>query len=107
MKVLLVCLLIVTTLLFVSQNTSVIKPSQSSARHSLSTLNDTINFALQIQPILVNHCSPCHFAGGKLYEKLPFDKAVTIVDHEVALLRRIKDENEKVFIQKFVREQKK
>ena len=107
MKVLLVCLLIVSTLLFVSQNTTPSKPFYSLKTNSASLLNDTISFALQIQPILVNHCSPCHFAGGKLYEKLPFDKAVTIVDHEVALLRRFKDENEKVFIQKFVREQKK
>ena|SRR5665647_178276 len=108
MKVLLVCLLIMGTLFLVSQSSSIIKPAQSLlTNHSASLSNDTISFALQIQPILVNHCSPCHFAGGKLYEKLPFDKGETIVAHEVALLRRIKDEKEKAIIQKFVGEQKK
>ena len=42
-----------------------------------------------------------------MYEKLPFDKGATIVNHEVALLRRIKDEKEKALIQKFIGEQKK
>ena len=61
----------------------------------------------KLQPILLNHCSPCHFTGGKMYERMPFDKGETIVNHEVALLRRIKDEREKALIQKFVGEQKK
>jgi hypothetical protein len=42
-----------------------------------------------------------------MYEKLPFDKGETIVNHEIALLRRIKDEKEKALIQKFIGEQKK
>ena len=51
-------------------------PAQSLLiTHSASSLsNDTISFTLQIQPILVNHCSPCHFTGGKMYEKLPLIK---------------------------------
>jgi hypothetical protein len=42
-----------------------------------------------------------------MYEKLPFDKGETIVNHEVGLLKRIKDEKEKALIQKFIGEQKK
>ena len=109
MKVLLVCMLMVGALFFVSKNRSIGIPAQSLLiSHSSSTLsNDTISFTLQIQPILVNHCSPCHFTGGKMYEKLPFDKGETIVNHEVALLRRIKDEKEKALIQKFIGDRRK
>ena len=109
MKVLLVCMLIVGALFFVFKNRSIVVPAQSLLiSHSASSLsNDTISFTLQIQPILVNHCSPCHFTGGKMYEKLPFDKGETIVNHEVALLKRIKDEKEKALIQKFIGERKK
>ena len=39
-------------------------------------LEDTIHFTSQIQPILVKNCSPCHFTGGKMYERMPFDKEV-------------------------------
>jgi hypothetical protein len=41
-----------------------------------------------------------------MYEKLPFDKRETIVNHEVALLRRINDVKEKALIQKFIGEQR-
>ena len=108
MKVLLVCILIVGALFFVFKNRSIDIPGQTLlTSHPALSSNDTINFTLQIQPILINHCSPCHFTGGKMYEKLPFDKGVTIVNHEVALLRRIKDEKEKALIQKFIVQQKK
>jgi len=54
---------------------------------------DTIDFTRQIQPILVNHCSPCHFPGGKMYERLPFDKDTTIINHQAGILRRIKGDD--------------
>jgi len=111
MKVLLlcICILVGSALFIVSKKRSVIIPKQSllTSPSVSSSLNDTISFILQIQPILVNRCSPCHFTGGKMYERMPFDKGETIVNHEVALLRRIKDEKEKALIQKFIVEQRK
>ena len=57
-------------------------------------LTDTIDFTSQVQPILVKNCSPCHFTGGKMYERMPFDKDTTIINHEKGILKRIKgDEN--------------
>lgn len=67
----------------------------------LIILKDTIDFASQVQPILVKNCSPCHFAGGKMYERMPFDMDTTIINHEKGILKRIKgDENAviKIFI---------
>ena len=109
MKVLLACVIVVSALFIVFKHRSIIEPMQHSvASHSPSAiLKDTISFVLQIQPILVNRCSPCHFPGGKMYERLPFDKEATIVNHEIALLRRINDEKEKALIQRFIGEQKK
>ena len=51
-----------------------------------------VDFAKEIQPILQTHCSPCHFTGGKMYERMPFDKAETILTHQQGVLRRIKQE---------------
>ena len=65
-------------------------------------IKDTIDFTSQVQPILVKNCSPCHFTGGKMYEKMPFDKDTTIINHEKGILKRIKgDENDviKTFIE--------
>ena len=63
---------------------------------------DTINFKSQIQPLLVKNCSPCHFPGGKMYEKLPFDKEETIVNHEPGVFKRIKKENEVSLVKQFI-----
>ena len=54
-----------------------------------------IDFEKQIKPIFVKNCSPCHFTGGKMYERLPFDKDTTILNHHEAILKRIKNEEEK------------
>jgi hypothetical protein len=79
------------------------KPSENSS-HKTITLNDTIDFTSQIQPILVKNCSPCHFTGGKMYERMPFDKDTTIINHKAGILRRIKGE-ENALIRSFIQQQ--
>ena len=69
-------------------------------------LKDTIDFTTQVQPILVKNCSPCHFTGGKMYEKMPFDKDTTIINHQAGILKRIKGE-ENTLIRSFVEQRSK
>jgi len=79
-------------------NKKIIFPSSKP----VTDIKDTIDCSKQIQPILVSHCSPCHFPGGKMYQRLPFDKDTTIINHETGILRRIKgDDNSliKAFVQ--------
>jgi hypothetical protein len=64
---------------------------------------DSIDFKTMIQPIFEKHCNPCHFPGGKMYEKMPFDNPKTILNHEAGILRRIKDAEENERIKEFVR----
>jgi len=68
-------------------------------------LKDTIDFTSQVQPVLVKNCSPCHFPGGKMYQKMPFDKDTTIINHEAGILRRIKGE-ENLVIKTFIQQNK-
>ncbi len=67
---------------------------------------DTINFKTQLQPILQKNCSPCHFTGGKMYEKMPFDKGETIVSHEAGIVKRIKDTSELSLVKRFIKEKR-
>ena len=67
---------------------------------------DTINFKTQVQPVLEKNCSPCHFPGGKLYEKLPFDKGETISNHTAGILKRIKKEEEVKLIRQYTAQNK-
>ena len=79
-------------------------PSDLSAK-TMIVLKDTIDFATQVKPILVKNCSPCHFTGGKMYERMPFEKDTTIISHEAGILRRIKGE-ENLLIKTFVLQNK-
>ena len=69
------------------------------------TVKDTIHFTSQIQPILAKNCSPCHFTGGKMYERMPFDKDTTIINHQTGILKRIKGE-ENLLIKTFIEQNK-
>ena len=76
--------------------------------HSVVTSRpDTLDFKTDIQPILVSHCSPCHFPGGKMFERLPFDKAETVLTLNERLLKRIKDTKENTLIKDFINQSKK
>ena len=61
-----------------------------------------IDFKSQIQPILQKKCSPCHFPGGKMYERLPFDTSSTILLKRESILKRIKDEEENKLLREFI-----
>ena len=82
------------------------KPSGITVSQKTMSVKDTIHFASQIQPILIKNCSPCHFTGGKMYERMPFDKDTTIINHEAGILKRIKGE-ENLMIKTFVHQNKK
>jgi len=62
-----------------------------------------VSFAGDVRPILEKRCQPCHFEGGKMHEKLPFDKAATIHKLGTRLFSRIRDERERNVIRAFLR----
>lgn len=61
-----------------------------------------VDFALDVQPILASRCQPCHFPGGKMYDRLPFDRATTIRTLGTKLFTRIKAEDEQTLIRRFL-----
>jgi hypothetical protein len=63
---------------------------------------DTIDFKTMIQPIFEKRCNPCHFPGGKMYEKMPFDNPKTILNHEAGILKRIKAVEEVELVKRFI-----
>ena len=54
-------------------------------------------FASSVEPILTAHCSPCHFPGGKMYDRLPFDRPETLASHRDGALRRLKGDDRAAF----------
>lgn len=61
-----------------------------------------VDFAKDVRPILERRCQPCHFEGGKMYARLPFDRPETIVKLNTKLFTRIKAEEEQQIIRAFL-----
>jgi hypothetical protein len=60
-----------------------------------------VEFATNIRPIL-ERCQPCHFEGGVMYERLPFDRPETVHLLGDKLFTRIHDERERGLISAFL-----
>lgn len=61
-----------------------------------------VDFDTQLKPIFQSKCMPCHFSGGQVYDRLPFDKPATIKKLGTKLFTRIKDQNERKLIEDFL-----
>lgn len=75
---------------------------RSAATASFITTSAKVDFHTQVRPILESRCTPCHFAGGAMYERLPFDRPETIKKLGTKLFTRIKDEQEQRLIREFL-----
>ena len=67
-----------------------------------SAVTPRVDFDTQLKPIFQAKCMPCHFSGGKVYDRLPFDNPATIRKLGTRLFTRIKDENERRLIGDFL-----
>lgn len=96
-------MLILAALLVVGFNLSACAKFDSSARAVLSATAQTkLDFNTQIKPLFESRCTPCHFSGGAVYERLPFDRSETIKKLGTKLFTRIRDEKEQRLIREFL-----
>src|ERR1044071_367150 len=75
------------------------------AKPSPSATPARVDFDTQVKPLLESKCTPCHFAGGTMYPRLPFDRPETITKLGTKLFTRIKDEKEQQLIRDFLTQQ--
>ena len=63
------------------------------------------DFDSTVRPILEARCQPCHFPGGVMYERRPFDRPETITALGTKLFTRLKDHDEQQVIREFLARQ--
>ena len=69
----------------------------------LCTKSQPVDFSQQVRPFLQAHCQPCHFEGGRMYARLPFDRPETIVKlGATKLFTRIHDEKQRDLIRQLI-----
>jgi hypothetical protein len=61
-----------------------------------------VDFARDVRPILERRCQPCHFQGGKMYAKLPFDRPETLTKLGDRLFTRIKAKDEQAVLRTYL-----
>jgi hypothetical protein len=64
--------------------------------------NSSDAFQTKVKPILEARCQPCHFQGGQMYERMPFDRPATITRLGEQLFTRVKDPKEQEVIREFL-----
>ena len=79
-----------------------VTPSMLATAPLASTNTTKPDFDKEIKPILQSRCMPCHFQGGKVYDKMPFDKPETVTKLGEKMFTRIKDEKEQRLIREFL-----
>jgi hypothetical protein len=91
--------------LLLVESGNIAKPARKAEPAAVSTsatAKARVDFETQLKPIFKSKCMPCHFSGGQVYERLPFDKPETIRKLGTKLFTRIKEENERRLIEDFL-----
>jgi hypothetical protein len=96
--------LLVLTVFQVGRTVVNLPAPSTAAASSFTDTKPPIDFDRQVKPIFQSKCMPCHFSGGQMYDKLPFDKPETIRKLGTRLFTRIKDENDRRLIDEFIRQ---
>ena len=52
---------------------------------------EPVSFEASVKPLLARTCTPCHVPGGRMYERLPFDRQETIRTLGKGTLTRLRD----------------
>ena len=91
--------------LLLVESGSIAKPARTTENVvplTTSIAKARVDFETQLKPIFKSKCMPCHFSGGQMYDRLPFDKPETIRKLGTKLFTRIKEENERRLIEDFL-----
>ena len=99
-------LVMVAVALLLVESGSLAKPARKTENVAPVAASTTekarVDFETQLKPIFKSKCMPCHFSGGQMYDRLPFDKPETIRKLGAKLFTRIKEENDRRLIEDFL-----
>lgn len=64
---------------------------------------DTVyTYQKDVFPLLQANCNPCHFPGGKVYSRMPFDDYKTVASLGKKLNTRLKKQKQQALINRWI-----
>jgi len=60
-------------------------------------------FEATVRPMLARACTPCHVPGGKMYERLPFDRPDVVRSKQDSILKRLKAPEDRQALEDWLR----
>ena len=99
---------VIATGLLLVESGGIAKPARmpevvTSANVSTSSAAKArVDFDTQLKPIFKSKCMPCHFSGGQMYDRLPFDRPETVRKLGTRLFTRIREEDNRRLIEDFL-----
>jgi len=63
---------------------------------------EAVSFDASVKPLLARTCTPCHVPGGRMYERMPFDRPETILSHKEGILRRMKAPDDRQLLERWL-----
>ena len=103
-----IVLVLIAVVLLLVESGGVARPEAKTDTASPAKVSATsapkprVDFDSQVKPIFKSKCMPCHFEGGQMYERLPFDKPETIRKLGTRLFTRIKEKDDRQLIEDFL-----
>ncbi|HEV8538541.1 MAG TPA: hypothetical protein VGR15_06420 [Bacteroidota bacterium] len=77
-------------------------PANSHRANPVQSHDTVYTFQKNILPLLQANCNPCHFPGGKMYKKLPFDDSATVATLGKKLNTRLKKQEQQNMINSWI-----
>ena len=92
--------LFVMTILFLTPSLlpSFVSKGGEGSKSDGKPSREAYTFKRDIAPLLKNNCMPCHFAGGTVFAKLPFDDYATVKSKAKRLNTRLKEDEQKKIV---------
>ena len=67
---------------------------------------EVVSFEASVKPLLARTCTPCHVPGGRMYERMPFDRPEVVFAHKEGVLRRMKNPDDRQLLERWFAQEK-
>jgi hypothetical protein len=67
---------------------------------------EAVSFEASVKPLLARTCTPCHVPGGRMYERMPFDRPEVVFSHKEGVLRRMKNPDDRQLMERWLAQPK-